>query len=349
MQMAAALENPDGGVDAHFEFGGYMIDEPGLDGNFYAFRDGGTCNRANDLAEQTGTSVNSGIPHHDGGRYDYPTYREATVAFFKRLNSRLKQRWSNSKIVYHPWTIYAGYLGPMAHLPDRHELAPDMVFNEKDGTEFADIFQDLAKASVLEELGIQKDSVGTTHPNRDAAIGEAENRLVAARAAVNGSWYNWFNRYDEDGNPNFSRLTDIYPRLKLIRVVPGWDNLSRIPVNPTHRVWNNNRTNPIYDSVDATLEPQSHFSGQLIYSRHWQKKSQVFAVFLGSGEPIRLKRGEAIVRVRRVNGYFEEDSTYGDARGELVESSVAGRVELRLAGTVGIPNGGLGCIITVAP
>ena len=46
---------------------------------------------------------------HDSITHEYATFTEANAAFYKQLNTALKQVWPNSKWIIEPWTIYSTY------------------------------------------------------------------------------------------------------------------------------------------------------------------------------------------------------------------------------------------------
>src|SRR5574337_1642492 len=160
--------------------------------------------------------------------------------------------------------------------------------------------------------------------------------LFAAKAGINGAWSNWFGRWGGALNmPDFTYITEVYPRLKLDRCIPNWDNLNNVSL--TDRSWNGS----VYQST------KSYASSDVMYSRH-PKTGKIFAVFITHNGVIRLNAGETVASVYRTNGYFIE-STDGSA-----DVSIVGN-EIRLRNSVTIPvdasNGqveGIGYIITVS-
>ncbi|OGR49914.1 MAG: hypothetical protein A2X40_11425 [Elusimicrobia bacterium GWC2_65_9] len=147
--------------------------------------------------------------------------------------------------------------------------------------------------------------------------------------------------------PGFTSITAVYPRLKLIRVIPNWDNLNNIPL--VNRSWDGS----VYQSAkDGKL--QSYINSDVMYSRHW-KNGKIFAVFNTTNTingKIKLNSGETVTSIQKTDGYFIET---GDASSELTVTDTSSGKEITLNSTVTIPidstNGqvkGIGYILTVA-
>ena len=131
--------------------------------------------------------------------------------------------------------------------------------------------------------------------------------MYAAKAAISGAWYNWFGIWGNRGTmPNFSSLSAVYPRLKLIRAVPNWDNLNNVPLES--RNWDGNAYRSTKDG-----KPQSYISSDVMYSRHW-KTGKLFAVFNTVNGSIALGENETVTDVQSVDGYFIEA---GDASADF--------------------------------
>ena len=134
-----------------------------------------------------------------------------------------------------------------------------MISQESSGTQFVD------DSNIFNSgVGITKDMVGTS---QQAKVGEYENRLYAAKAGISGAWYRWFGHFGGEaaGSKNFQSITEVYPRLKLIRLIPNWDNLNNITL--VNRNWDGS----VYQSTkDGQL--QSYISSDVMYSRHWKTR-----------------------------------------------------------------------------
>src|SRR3989344_5135733 len=212
-----------------------------------------------------------------------------------------------------------------------------MLTQEGYGTEFVD------DSNIFNSgMNITKDMVGSSQPGKST---EYENRLYAAKAGINGAWYNWFGLFSEgDNTVNFSSITQVYPRLKLVKSIPNWDNLNNIPL--ANRSWDGN----VYQSTQNG-QPQSYISSDVMYSRQW-KNGKLFVVFNDALTPIKLNPNETIASIQCTDGYFIES---GDCTADFTITDVSGAKQLKLKSTVVIPtdttNGqikGVGYIITTA-
>ena len=143
------------------------------------------------------------------------------------------------------------------------------------------------------------ENIGSSTPD---VHDEANNRIIAAKAALKGSWFNWYGRFGGTGDMiNFNNPDELPPFLQLIRVIPNWDNLCSIPLK--NRIWKSN----IYKS------PNSFMDKNIIYSRH-PFTQKLFVVFLNKKGFIKLKDGESVLSVKKADKYFREDN---DAISEL--------------------------------
>ncbi|GAN31511.1 hypothetical protein [Candidatus Brocadia sinica] len=287
-----------------FTFAGYMEDEPSLNGIFYRW----VKNRNSVTSLSYWTGIESGLKH-DAIVHKYATYQEGKAAFFKKLRERMLQDFPDAKWIGEPYSMYWGWVNVIKDCADKDVLTPDMLVQEGSNTEFVDddrIFNS--------GVTITKDMVGVTQPNN---VNEYENRLYAAKAGINGAWYNWFGRFGGTGNmPNFKSITEVYPRLKLIRCLPNWDNLNNVPL--TDRSWDGS----VYRST------KSYASSDVMYSRQ-PKTGKLFAVFNTTNGVVKLNAGEAVTGVQRADSYFIES---GDGSADV---DILGD-EIRLKSGVGI-------------
>jgi hypothetical protein len=197
----------------NFTFGGVAWDVPTPD-----FWDSpGTPATLTAWTGQDSSILHSGITH------EYVTYTEGKAAFYKKLFTRMRTEFPDAKVIMEPYKIYENYLQHIEGRADKTELIPDMFTQEMSGTEFVD--DERIFASGL----ITKDRVGSTTPN---SFEEYENRLFAAKAAINGAWFGWFGRYGGSGDmPDYMNVYEVPARLQLIRRIPAWDNLAGIPLS----------------------------------------------------------------------------------------------------------------------
>ena len=310
-----------------FTFAGVMFDVPRLKGDFHIWKDG--ANSWVNISYWTGSDsslLHSGITH------EYATYQDGLAAFYKQLKTRMKQAFPNSKLIHEPARLYRDdwddeWIKQIKDRADKNELTPDMLFQEFGGTEFVDDARNFNSG-----INITKDMVGSTQPLNNSS--EYGNRLIAAKAGINGAWYNWFGRMGKLGIDK-DTIENVAPRLKLIRVLPNWDNLSNVPLSS--RSWDAS----IYQS------PRSYADANVIYSRHW-KTGKLFAVFNTHNGVIKLNSGETVQSIFRVDSYFKETT---DGSGDI---TISGN-EIRLKSSVAIPTdaktntaAGVGYILTLA-
>ncbi|HHT9137255.1 MAG TPA: TIGR03790 family protein [Candidatus Wunengus sp. YC60] len=316
-----------------FTFGGYMIDTPILCGNFFKWDSTQNKNVRTNLTYWTG--ADSGLVH-DAITHDYSTYSDGVAAFYKKLNTRMRQDFGTvAKWILEPWKIYSEANGgkedewvyQVKSRTDYTDLTPDMITAQAGGVEFVDDTRNFNSGP-----NITKDMAGITQRTK---VGEYDNRLYAAKAGVNGAWYNWFARFGDSGDMSkFQNITEVYPRLKLVRCIPNWDNLNSVPL--ANRSWDGS----VYQST------KSYISSDVLYSRH-PKTGKLFAVFLTTNGIIKLNAGETVTSVQYTDGYFIEG---GDGSGDV---NILGS-EISLKSSVSIDkdtNGepiGKGYIITIS-
>src|SRR3990167_5355960 len=300
-----------------FTFAGYMIDDPKLIGDFYRWDTSTSKGVPTDLTYWTGADsslIHGTITH------EYATYSEGMAAFLKQLNTSMRQDFPNAKWIITPWRIYnatgygnnAEWVYQISGRSDKDQLTPDMISQEEPSTLFAD-----DNNIYNSGMNITKDMVGISQVSQSA---EYENRLYNAKAAINGGWSNWFGLFGQGKNtPYFNTITDVYPRLKLVRCIPNWDNLNNVPVGDgISRTWDGS----VYQST------KSYISSDVMYSRH-PKTGKLFAVFNTTNGVIKLNTGESVTSVKRTDGYFIE-TTDGSA-----DVTISGN-EIRLKSSVTI-------------
>lgn len=276
---AKSLENPE--ID--YTFAGIMWDVQDLKGDFWTGRSeaGG---EFVDLTYWTGNDSCASSSH----QHDYANYSDGKAAFYKRLYKRTREEFEDPKFVGEPFLVYDRWIEQLESRVDRFEVMPDMLTQEIAGTQFMD--DDRIYASGL----ITRDRVGLTTPR---AFAHQENLNYTATAAINGSWYNWFGKFGGDGDmPNYQNIYEIPARLKLIRVIPGWDNLKQVPL--ASRVWDGSS----YASTN------SYADANVIYSRQ-PTTNKIFAVFLNSNGRVKLPHGETLVSVMRTDGLVIETTS----------------------------------------
>jgi len=267
IQFAKDREKPEDG----FTFGGLIWDSAGA--SAVGRNAGGTC--------YPGHEQISGITH------DYDKFNTAWYTYLKSLFERTKQEFPGAKVIAEPYRIYQDWILYDKGGIDEEDIKFDMLVEEYNSTQFVD------DNRIFNSGLITKEYVGSTTPN----IYEHDDNLkIAAKAAINGAWFNWFGRWGGTGqmrNYNYDHIYEVPDRLKLIRVVANWDNL----VSATSRSWDENAQ--VYQSSN------SYADLHVISSRH-PDTGKLFVVFLDTNAAVRLRSGESVTSVQRVDGFFVE-------------------------------------------
>ncbi|MCF6157330.1 MAG: hypothetical protein E3K32_01885 [wastewater metagenome] len=271
-----------------FTFGGYILNEPKLTGNFYRLDENGK-NIPVSLSHWTG--MNSGLVHGTI-THEYVTYSDGLAAFYKILRMRIAQEFPDAKWITRSTWLYNEidnneWLYQIKDRADRDELVPDMLSQgSSQNTDFVD------NANIFNiGLPVTKGDVGNSHASD---VDGYKNRLIAAKAGINGAWFNWFGQFSDDEDRSDSQsITEVSPGLKLIRCIPNWDNLNNVPL--IDRSWDGN----IYQST------KSYASKDVIYSQH-PRTGGLFAVFLTTGGVIKIREDEVVTSVQRTDDFFTE-------------------------------------------
>ena len=292
-------------ISLGFRFGGLMWDVPDLKGDFWT---GGSSDRNFvNLSYWTGKD-SCASPDHV---HSYETYSDGKAAFFKKLHTRVREEFPDAKFIFEPFLIYDRWIKDIQERPDAKELMPDMLIQESSGTLFVD------DNRIFDSGLIGKDQVGLTTPS---TFGEYENRLYAAKAAINGAWFSWFGRFGGNTDmPDYLNISEVPARLQLIRMLPSWDNLVNVPL--TERSWDGN----IYKS------PNSYADSNIIYSRH-PDTGKIFAVFLNTAGKIKLLEKEPVNSVYRTDSFFIETED-GSSDVQIING------EIKLIDSAGIGKG----------
>ncbi|MDR1222228.1 MAG: hypothetical protein LBL07_05035, partial [Tannerella sp.] len=251
LNRAASLERRERG----FEFGGYAWDVPQLTGDFW---DTIQSSGGNQVTLAYWTGHDSGDRHPDV-THEYKTYSDGHAAFYKTLRKKTGERFPDARFIVEPWEPYEDWLAHIENRPDANELTVDLIVQEKDGIDFA------TDKNVLKSGLTDYSKLGCTSPN---LYSEAGNREVAGTAASLGSAFGWFGRFGGTGDmPDYKSVRQVPARLKLVRMIPNWENLHRTPLE--QRNWDGE----VYSS------PKSHISENVIYSIQ-PRTDKLFVVFL---------------------------------------------------------------------
>ena len=294
-----------------FTFAGVAFDVPRLKGNFHIDAPNGWVDLkywTKILYPPNGTESTL---LHGTITHQFPTFQDGFAAFLKQLNSAMKAEFPNSKTIYEPYKLYRDdwddeWIKQISARADGAMLVPDFLSQEGGGTEFVD---DSRNFNPIGTATVTKAMVGSTQQLNWAT--DELNRLIAGKAGINGSWYNWLGRWASMSVTNIGSIT---ASQKLIRCLPNWDNLTNIPL--ASRSWNGS----VYQST------RSYASSDVIYSRHW-KTNKLFAVFLTTNGTINLNTGETVTATKKVNNLWEEttdgssDVTIGSLTIQIISSA----------------------------
>lgn len=292
---------------------GFLVDVPRLHGEFYRWSGGET---ATNLTYWTGTDSCANESH----THTYATYSDGKAAYFKALIAALRQEMSNTKWILQPSRIYSsGYTTDewvylIKDRADKDELTPDMLSEEDSTTNFVTDSNNFNSG-----VNITLDRVeNTQHKNID----EYRNRLIASNAGVNGAWYNWFGSFMASGySPDFQSITEVYPRLQLVRCITNWDNLANIPLGNRATVTASYGTET-YRATHTTMSGDTlvySYIGQYgMYSRNWKRPNELFVVKMGTNtelyDPVVIGSGEMIKEIYTTNEYFEPVANVKDTQ-----------------------------------
>lgn len=308
---------------ANMPFAGVYFDVPKLTGVFYA---DGTGSPATSgvitLAYWTGTDSGASHIGIDGTTTkQYALYSDGMAAFYKKLIPDMKAIYPSAKWLIEPARVYKAYISSqtwtldeyvwnVSQRADKVALTPDMLSEEGPTTEFVDTAAIFSSGMPITAsmVGSQMSSSGS---NPNGIIDEVTNRTIAGKAGVNGAWFNWSILFGNSGTAGtWTNITQVYPRLKLVKCVPNWDNLNNILL--ANRSWNGS----VYQSTN------SYISKDVIYSRHW-KTAKLYAVFVTTNGIINLNAGEIVTSVQRTDGYFRES---GDGAADVTISGLTIRI-----------------------
>jgi hypothetical protein len=233
-----------------FKFGGFAWDVPQPAGDFWdTIQNPG---RQVTLAHWTGGDF--GIKHPDV-THNYPTYSDGRIEFYKTLYRETRKVYPHARFIMEPYRIYEDWIQVVEGRHDAKEVTPDMLVQERYGTEFVNDGRIFASGL------INKENVGSTTPDR---FGDFDNRQFAANAAVHGAWFSWYGRFGGTGDmPKFKSVTEIPARLKLIRVLANWENKNQTPM--ISRKWDGEKYSSPNAYADSTVIFIKHPSESLIF------------------------------------------------------------------------------------
>ncbi len=131
-------------------------------------------------------------------------------------------------------------------------------------------------------------------------------------AGASGAWFGWYGEDNVDLKDAAGRLV-FTNDLQLLRAMPNWDNLARVPLS--ERRWDKT----VYRS------PRSFASKDVMWSRH-ADSGEVFAVFRTMDGRVQLQPGETIGRAAFADDWFART---GENAMPALEMGAGGSVRLK--------------------
>lgn len=270
--------------DLNFRFAGYMFDVPQLTGDFWDTLQTRNTGRQITLAYWTGRDCGS---RHPDVMHNFPTYSDGKAAYYQQLFERTRERYPDLKVFMEPYSVYTGFIKPIEDRPDFKELMPDILAQEKGGTEF------ITDHRIYQSGLVQREDVMSTTPD---VFSESESRKIAGLSAANGHYFGWYGRWGGSGDmPNYQNIWEVPPRLLLVRAIPTWENLLQTPLEK--RRWDE----------ESYSSPTSSISRDVIVGTQ-PGTNKIFLVFNDPGGVASLPEGAGKgLRIYRTNGLFIEE------------------------------------------
>jgi hypothetical protein len=230
------------------------------------------------------TGYDSG-DRHPAVTHEYRTYSDGHAAFYKTLRKKTEERFPDARFIVDPWHPYNDCLKHIENRPDANELVPDLIVQEKGGVDFA------TDGNVLKSGLVDFSKLGSASPR---VFTEADNRKVAGVAASKGCVFGWDAFFTEaEDLPAYTGVREVPARLKLVRMIPNWENMHRTPLD--RRRWDGE----VYSS------PQSYISNEVIYSVQ-PRTDRLFVVFLTAPASVEIPDAYASASVYQTDDLFVE-------------------------------------------
>ena len=279
-------------VNTDFKFGGFAWDVPQPAGDFWD-----TIQKpGRQITLEFWTGGDFGIKHPDVS-HEYKTYSDGRIEFYKQLYKATRSKFPGAKFMMEPYRIYDDWIKVVGNRIDAKEVTPDLLAQERFGTEFVE------DKRIFDSGLITLENVASTTPDR---FSEADNRLFAAKAAVNGAWFSWYGRFGGTGDmPGFRSIREVPARLKLIRVLANWENLNQTPL--LQRTWDGT----VYKSPNAFANPD-------VIAIRQPETEKLFVVFLTENGKAEIPKGKKVAAIYKTDDLFIEN---GDAIEEVMIKS----------------------------
>lgn len=284
LNRVASLERKEKG----FEFGGFAWDVPQLPGDFWdtiQVYNGVRLGSQVTLAHWTG--ADTGDKHPDV-THEYKTHSDGRAAFYKTLWKKTRKKYPDARFIVEPWHPYNEYIKHIENRADVKELIPDLIVQEKSSIDFS------TSEKLINSGLVDYTKLGSTTPN---IFKEDKNREVAGTAASLGSTFGWYGRFGGTGDmPAYKSIREVPARLQLVRVIPNWENLHRIPLS--ERKWDG----------ETYHSPKAYISKDVIYAVQ-PRTNKLFVVFLSANSSVEIPDSHKSASVYRTNDIFEEESS----------------------------------------
>ena len=263
-----ATKEVEGAADG-FIFGGFSWDVSDLGGDFTEY-DPSSSTKNRHVTLRSMTDIEDSGKKHPDVIHNYTTFSEGHAQFYKQLFRRTKEKYPNMKVFMDPWLIQENWLDKIKDRPDAYELMPDMLLQEANTftngiktNNFAFIDQALISDTMNNGLINSFTQTGASSPF--IFNDEFLNRELAVKTALKGSSLNYHGGL-ESGHD----VTTLLAVTKLIRAIPGWENMNKTPLNL--RWLNASGSNISYQSPTAYISPS------VVYGTH-PKTKDIYIVF----------------------------------------------------------------------
>ena len=280
LNKVASLERKEKG----FEFGGFGWDVFQLSGDFW---DTIQTQKGKHITLEYWTGKNSG-DKHPGVTHEYETYSDGRAAFYKTLRKKTLEKYPHARFIVEPFHPYHNYMKDVENRKDVKELIPDIIVQERGGIDFA---TDKNIENCIQNRLIDYTMLGCTSPS---IFKEEDNRKVAGTAASKGSIFGWFGRFGGTGDmPKYNSIREVPARLQLVRAIPNWENLHRIPL--TERAWDG----------EAYASSKAYISKDVIYAVQ-PRTNKLFIVFLTANASVEIPDSHISANIYRTDELFRE-------------------------------------------
>lgn len=273
----------------NFYFAGFSWDVPSLSGDLWS---GLKSSGGKQVTIKYWTGTDSGA-HHPGKTYKYSSYKEGQAAYRKQLVSKAKEKYPGLKTIIEPYMPYEYYISEIENRGDADKLVADMICQEGAETyKFNKTLNFVYDTRIFDSGLITRKNMCSTTPK---VYDHDSNLKIMGSAAINNAWFTWFGRFGGTGNmPNYNSIKEVPARLKLIRAIPGWDNLN----GASSRTWDT--------KILRYKSTKSYADKYVIYSRH-PKNKMIYAVVLNKDKSyIKLQKGETVAAIYRTDSMFRK-------------------------------------------